>query len=91
MLQKKVRQHTLVMNGGGGAFGTYEAGQYRFLYAKISENLKSQIRVSENVFDIIAGTPIGVINDVIILGHALENKKENLSEINYNILGKLCR
>lgn len=64
---------------GGGALGAYEAGVYRALYEQISESLKSQDRVNENVFDIIAGTSIGAINAAIIVSHVAKNKKENPS------------
>jgi NTE family protein len=51
----------------------------RVLYEQISESLKSQNTVNENVFDIIAGTSIGAINAAIIVSHVVENKKENPS------------
>jgi NTE family protein len=71
---KKRKQRALVMQGGG-ALGAYEAGVYRVLYTRISESLKGQNRVNENVFDIIAGTSIGAINAAIITSHVLKNKE----------------
>jgi predicted acylesterase/phospholipase RssA len=49
---------------------------YRVLYEQISESLKSQNRVNENIFDIIAGTSIGAINAAISVSHVVENKKK---------------
>lgn len=71
---KKRRQRALVMQGGG-ALGAYETGVYRVLYTQISESLKGQNRVNENVFDVIAGTSIGAINAAIITSHVLKNKE----------------
>jgi NTE family protein len=75
---KKRKQRAFVMQGGG-ALGAYEAGVYRVLYDWISESLKSQNRINESVFDIIAGTSIGAINGAIITSHVLKNKKQNPS------------
>jgi NTE family protein len=72
------KQRALIFQGGA-ALGAYEAGAYKILYSRISENLKRQNRVDENVFDIIAGTSIGAINAAIIVSHVMENKKKHPS------------
>jgi NTE family protein len=77
MTEKVPKEQRVLIFQGGAALGAYEAGAYKILYSRISENLKRQNRVDENVFDIIAGTSIGAINAAIIVSHVMENKKKH--------------
>src|SRR5687767_556258 len=79
MSQKVPKEQRVLIFQGGAALGAYEAGAYKILYSRISENLKRQNRVDENVFDIVAGTSIGAINAAIIVSHVMENKKKHPS------------
>jgi NTE family protein len=79
MSQKVPKEQRVLIFQGGAALGAYEAGAYKILYSRISENLKKQNRVDENVFDIVAGTSIGAINAAIIVSHVMENKKKHPS------------
>jgi NTE family protein len=79
MSQKVPKEQRVLIFQGGAALGAYEAGAYKILYSRISENLKRQNSVDENVFDIVAGTSIGAINAAIIVSHVMENKKKHPS------------
>jgi predicted acylesterase/phospholipase RssA len=63
-------QRALVFQGGG-ALGAYEAGTYKQIYRKASQEENTNDR---RLFDIIAGTSIGAINSTVLVGHYLKNK-----------------
>lgn len=67
-----LERRSLVLQGGG-PLGAYEAGAHRVLY----DNLSSQIKEQENVFDIVAGTSIGAINAAIIVSHVVRNRRQH--------------
>ena len=48
--------HRALVLQGGAALGAYETGVYRVLYDWISRHINEE----ENIFDIIAGTSIGL-------------------------------
>ena len=65
-------QRALILQGGG-ALGAYQAGVFKSLYEKIS-NQKNEDSNDVPLFDIIAGTSIGAINGAILVSYFLENK-----------------
>src|ERR671932_4929 len=68
-------QRALVLQGGG-ALGAYQAGVFKSLYEKMKENQNNDGNDDHyHIFDIIAGTSIGVINGAILVSYFLENKK----------------
>jgi NTE family protein len=74
-------QRALVLQGGGGALGAYEAGVINVL----SRNLRMEDiqNGDENrlLFDVIAGTSIGAMNGAILVSQYLETKSwEKASE-----------
>jgi NTE family protein len=70
---------------GGGSLGAYEPGVFHILYYWIRKDIKEN--ENKTIFDIIAGTSIGVVNASIIINHFLENKEinENNKDHNKNI------
>ena len=64
-------QRALVLQGGG-ALGAYQAGVFKSLYEKISN--QSEDSNDAPLFDIVAGTSIGAINGAIFVSYFLENK-----------------
>ena len=71
----KFSRHRTLIFHGGGAMGAYEAGVYRALYDWISKYVENKDR---NIFDIIAGTSVEVINGAIIRSHFLNKKKTDV-------------
>jgi NTE family protein len=66
--EKNGAQRALILQGGG-ALGAYEAGVFRKLCEKLSED-KSR----KNLFDIVAGTSAGAINACLIVNHVVKNR-----------------
>jgi predicted acylesterase/phospholipase RssA len=62
--------HRALVLQGGGALGAYEAGVFNVLYSWIKKDLKG----SENIFDVVAGTSIGAINGAILVSHVKEKR-----------------
>ena len=58
-------QRALVLQGGG-ALGAYQAGVFKSLYEKMKTNQNNDDGNDHHLFDIIAGTSIGAINDILI-------------------------
>ena len=58
-------QRALVLQGGG-ALGSYQAGVFKSLYEKMKTNQNNDDGNDHHLFDIIAGTSIGAINDILI-------------------------
>jgi NTE family protein len=67
-------QRALILQGGG-ALGAYQAGVFKSLYEKMKSNQNNDGDDHNRLFDIIAGTSIGVINGAILVSYFLENKK----------------
>jgi predicted acylesterase/phospholipase RssA len=65
-------QRALVFQGGG-ALGAFQAGAFKALYEKLSDDEKGNT-ANRPLFDIIAGTSIGAINAAILVSYVLENK-----------------
>ena len=65
-------QRALILQGGG-ALGAYQAGVFKSLYEKIS-NQKNEDSNDVPLFDIIAGTSIGAINGAILVSIFLKIK-----------------
>jgi NTE family protein len=69
----KKKMRAIVLQGGG-AIGAFQAGAFKALYEKISEEDKKNGNEGRPLFDIIAGTSIGAINAAVIVSHVVENK-----------------
>src|SRR5215831_10709639 len=59
---------------GGGSLGAYEAGAYKAIKEKLSQNSRAKGRGNEPVFHIIAGTSTGAMNAAILVSYVKENK-----------------
>ena len=56
---------------GGGSLGAYEAGVFRGLYERLSEEDRRN-KLDRPLFDLIAGTSIGAINAAIITSYVVD-------------------
>lgn len=65
-------QRALIFQGGG-ALGAYEAGVFKEIYKKVKRIDEDNNKKHINLFDIVAGTSIGAINAVVLVGHFLKN------------------
>jgi predicted acylesterase/phospholipase RssA/vacuolar-type H+-ATPase subunit H len=59
---------------GGGSLGAYEAGAYKAIKEKLSQNSRAKGSGNEPVFHIIAGTSTGAMNAAILVSYVKENK-----------------
>jgi predicted acylesterase/phospholipase RssA len=64
-------QRALILQGGG-ALGAYNAGAFKALYEKLTEEDNLNKREGRPLFDIVAGTSSGAMNGSILVSHVIE-------------------
>ena len=57
---------------GGGSLGAYEAGVFRGLYEKLSNEDRRNGMPEKPLFDLVAGTSIGAINAAIVTSYVID-------------------
>jgi len=75
---------------GGGSLGAYEAGAYKAIKEKLSQNSRAKGRGNEPVFHIIAGTSTGAMNAAILVSYVKENKTWEGSDERLVGFGNIC-
>jgi NTE family protein len=69
------KQRALVLQGGGGALGAYEAGAITVLCEHLTDVDKRDNGKDGPLFDIIAGTSIGAMNAAVLVSNIVNKKK----------------
>ena len=57
---------------GGGSLGAYEAGVFRGLYERLSDQDTRNGKSEKPLFDLVAGTSIGAINAAIVTSYIID-------------------
>jgi predicted acylesterase/phospholipase RssA len=71
-------QRAFVMQGGA-ALGAYEAGVFKAIYERLTNNNNAHKEKDKHLFDILAGTSIGAIHAAIIANYVINNRKNGKS------------
>ena len=71
---KKKRKLRALILQGGGAIGAFQAGAFKALYERLTQEDIQSGNGGRPLFDIVAGTSIGAINATVLVSHVLDNK-----------------